>query len=144
MARRTRSLRGRPQCRRTSAGHDKAIPVNTQNDNAEDGQAAVAASMLAGLQEDFPQYRIWQEIVCGRARYVARSRHAAARPHTLVTADPEELRAGLSARPGHPHHAAAGRSADAPAGSTPVTAMALPQDRTARSRASTEAPGGPA
>ena len=52
---------------------------------------------LADLQEEFPRYQIWQEVVRDRTRYVARSQQAGTRPHTLVTADLQELRNGLSA-----------------------------------------------
>jgi hypothetical protein len=65
---------------------------------------------LAGLRTGFPQFRIWREISGNRTRYIARSLQPGARPHTLVTADPRELRAALNidesqARPDHPDHA---------------------------------------
>ena len=63
------------------------------------------AGELARLQTDFPQFRIWREITRGRGRYVARSLHPDARPHTVVTPDPAELRAALIACPGQPHPA---------------------------------------
>jgi hypothetical protein len=52
---------------------------------------------LDRLQAGFPQFRIWREIICDRARYVARREDPGARPHTVVTADLDELRAALSA-----------------------------------------------
>ncbi len=39
------------------------------------------------MQRDFPRHRIWREFIPGRTVYVARSRHPAARPHTVVTPD---------------------------------------------------------
>jgi hypothetical protein len=51
---------------------------------------------LAGLRTGFPQFRIWREISCDRTRYVARSLQPGTRPHTIVTADPRELRAALN------------------------------------------------
>jgi hypothetical protein len=54
---------------------------------------------LASLQADFPQFRIWREITWGSARYVARSLQLDTRPHTVVTADPGEMRAALSSGP---------------------------------------------
>jgi hypothetical protein len=51
---------------------------------------------LAGLRTGFPQFRIWREISCDRTRYIARSLQPGTRPHTIVTADPRELRAALN------------------------------------------------
>jgi hypothetical protein len=55
-----------------------------------------AASELASLQASFPQFRIWRENLPGRRRYVARSQHLILNPHTVITDDPDELRAALS------------------------------------------------
>jgi len=51
---------------------------------------------LADLQQDFPGYRIWQEPMGDRIRLVAVRRQPGASPHTLITADPAELRAALA------------------------------------------------
>jgi hypothetical protein len=51
---------------------------------------------LMKMQRDFPGHRIWQEIIPGRAVYVARSRHPAARPHTVITPDLRELLTALA------------------------------------------------
>lgn len=56
----------------------------------------VSAEEFAALEADFPGHRIWQEITGEHARFVAQSRRAGTRPHTLVTADLAELRAGLT------------------------------------------------
>jgi O-methyltransferase involved in polyketide biosynthesis len=53
---------------------------------------------LGVLQEEFPAFRIWREDISGRTRYIARSQHAGLNPHTLVTADPDELRGALGPR----------------------------------------------
>ena len=52
---------------------------------------------LAALRADFPEFKIWEEFLPGRSRYVARSVHAGVRPHTVVTPDLGELRAALEA-----------------------------------------------
>jgi O-methyltransferase involved in polyketide biosynthesis len=52
---------------------------------------------LAALRADFPEFKIWEEFLPGRSRYVARSVHAGVRPHTVVTPDLGELRAALKA-----------------------------------------------
>jgi hypothetical protein len=52
---------------------------------------------LAALQHDFPAYDIWRETTLTGMRYIARSRHLNQNPHTLITRDPDELRAVLSA-----------------------------------------------
>lgn len=50
---------------------------------------------LSPLREQFPQFRIWREITGKRVRYVARSLHRGTGPHTVVTADLDELRVTL-------------------------------------------------
>jgi hypothetical protein len=51
---------------------------------------------LGALQAEFPRYRVWQESICGRARYIARSLEHGLRPHTVITGDLVELRAALA------------------------------------------------
>jgi O-methyltransferase involved in polyketide biosynthesis len=53
------------------------------------------ADELAGLQEEFPAFRIWREITGERVRFVARSLRPGVSPHTVVTDDVGELRAAL-------------------------------------------------
>jgi hypothetical protein len=48
------------------------------------------------MQRDFPGHRIRREIIPSRTVYVARSRHPAARPHTLISPDLRELLAALT------------------------------------------------
>jgi hypothetical protein len=60
---------------------------------------------LASLQAGFPKFQIWREITCDRIRYIARSLHLGLNPHTVITADPDELRAALSDAPARPHSA---------------------------------------
>ena len=57
---------------------------------------AVRQRELAGLQHDFPAYRIWREALGDHVRLVAVSRRPGASPHTVVTADVAELRAALA------------------------------------------------
>jgi hypothetical protein len=61
------------------------------------GDPSTAAAGLASLHAEFPGYRIWHEITGDRARLVAVRRHHGTSPHTVVTADPAELRAALGA-----------------------------------------------
>jgi hypothetical protein len=51
---------------------------------------------LAALQEEFPGFRIWQEVTGEHARLVAVRRDPGTSPHTIVTADIAELRAALN------------------------------------------------
>jgi len=61
-----------------------------------DGQAAPAShGQLAALCEDFPQFRIWQEIIGDRARYIACRQQPGLHPHTVITDDLAEMRAAL-------------------------------------------------
>lgn len=62
---------------------------------------------LTGLRLEFPGFRIWREITSDRVRLVARSLRPGAGPHTVVTADPAELRALLDDAPAQPHTATA-------------------------------------
>ena len=50
---------------------------------------------LAALRADFPGFKIWEEYLPGRSRYVARSLRQGVGPHTVVTSDLGELRAAL-------------------------------------------------
>jgi O-methyltransferase involved in polyketide biosynthesis len=52
---------------------------------------------LAVLRAEFPEFKIWEEFVPGRSRYVARGLHEGVGPHTVVTPDLGELRAALQA-----------------------------------------------
>jgi hypothetical protein len=57
---------------------------------------AVDPAEMAGVQRDFPQHRIWREIIGDRApRYVAHARSLSIHPHTVITGDLGELRAAL-------------------------------------------------
>lgn len=55
------------------------------------------AARLDQLRTDFPDFDIAREITRDRIRYVSRRRRPGVQPHTVVTADLEELRAALSA-----------------------------------------------
>ena len=61
------------------------------------GDPSTVAADLARLHAEFPGYRIWHETTGNRARLVAVRRYHGASPHTVVTADPAELRAALAA-----------------------------------------------
>ena len=67
---------------------------------ADQNQQQIAAGQpsdpLPALQQQFPAFQIWRENMFGRRRYVARSQHLSVHPHTVITADPDELRAALS------------------------------------------------
>jgi hypothetical protein len=55
---------------------------------------------LPALRDEFPDFRIWQEITGHRTRYIARRLSRGTHPHTVVTSDLAELRAELTADPG--------------------------------------------
>ena len=52
---------------------------------------------MVRLRADFPGHRIHTETMMDRVRYVARSQHDGARPHTVITHDFGELRVALEA-----------------------------------------------
>ncbi len=69
------------------------------------------AARLDQLRSSFPDFDIIREVIWGRIRYVSRWRRPGVQPHTVVTADLEELRVALSP-PG------AGHSGDSVPGSS--------------------------
>ena len=52
---------------------------------------------MVRLRAEFPGHRIHTETIMDRVRYVARSQHDGARPHTVITHDFGELRVALEA-----------------------------------------------
>ena len=66
------------------------------NQNQPQLAAGQPSDPLPALQQQFPAFLIWRENVFGRRRYVARSQHLSVNPHTVITDDPDELRAALS------------------------------------------------
>jgi hypothetical protein len=66
-------------------------PLNPAGHTARDDAAG-----LDQIRTDFPDFDIAREIVRDRIRYVSRRRRPGVQPHTVVTADLDELRAALS------------------------------------------------
>ena len=56
---------------------------------------------LALIAAGFPEFRLWRETILDRTCYVARSLDLSTNPHTVVTADLDELSAAL--RSGQQH-----------------------------------------
>jgi hypothetical protein len=54
------------------------------------------AARLDQIRTDFPDFDIAREVIRDRIRYVSRRRRPGVQPHTVVTADLEELRAALA------------------------------------------------
>jgi hypothetical protein len=71
-----------------------------KNPTASQAVEALAAE-LDRLRADFPEFWIWRENTGSGVRFVARSQRVGLNPHTVVTADPAELRAALG-QPGRP------------------------------------------
>src|SRR5260370_31281020 len=95
-----------PQAWTWDAGRDRRTagsntPEIEQGAAAVTSKAAAAGQMppliddLAVLRADFPAYKIWQEHIPGRARYVARSLRPGLNPHTVVPSALGELREAL-------------------------------------------------
>jgi len=61
-------------------------------------------AVVTALQEEFPAFHIMLEHTLTGPRFIVRSRHLNQNPHTLITRDPDELRAVLHAaqRQEHP------------------------------------------
>jgi len=91
------------------------------NNNPSSRPALPGPDILTTLQCDFPNYHIWQETTLTGPRYIAHSRHLSQSPHTLVTRDPDELRAELSAAKPTPP--------PAPPGAASTPAVPLPRRR---------------
>lgn len=60
------------------------------------GLDSATAAVLASLRADFPTYEITPETTPAGVRYAARRLRAGPGPHTVITADPAELRTELS------------------------------------------------
>jgi hypothetical protein len=54
-------------------------------------------SVVAALRKEFPGYRISRELFVGQVQYVACRLNPGTHPHTVMTADPDKLRAALMA-----------------------------------------------
>jgi O-methyltransferase involved in polyketide biosynthesis len=70
--------------------------------------ASQADTSLPALRAEFPQFRIWQETIGDRTRYIARRLDPGSGTHTVVTPDPGELRTALSGDPAARRPAAGG------------------------------------
>jgi hypothetical protein len=57
---------------------------------------AVIACQFDALRRDFPNFHIWREAIGDRVRFVAVRRRSGVHPHTVVTADLDELGAVLA------------------------------------------------
>jgi hypothetical protein len=55
-----------------------------------------SGSVVAALRAEFPAFRIWRELVVGQVRYVACRLHPGTHPHTVISTDPDKLRAALT------------------------------------------------
>lgn len=54
---------------------------------------------LPALCAEFPDFRIWREVTGDRTQYIARSLRPGIGPHTVVTADLDEMRDVLGDAP---------------------------------------------
>jgi hypothetical protein len=72
-----------------------AGPNPASNRTSASQLADALTAELDSLRADFPQFWIWREHTGSGIRYIARSQRAGLNPHTVVTADPAELRAAL-------------------------------------------------
>jgi hypothetical protein len=74
---------------------------------------------LAALRAEFPCFRIWIEPARGSYRFAARRQYPGTGLHTVITADPAELRATLAAADTRPD----------PRTHTPGAAPSVPRQR---------------
>jgi hypothetical protein len=70
--------------------------VNT-DDLHEYWPGDTSPSVVAALRKEFPGYRISRELFVGQVQYVACRLNPGTHPHTVMTADPDKLRAALMA-----------------------------------------------
>jgi hypothetical protein len=75
---------------------DTAVSDSAVNSRKD---AYPALDELDSLREELPGFRIWREEMPSRVRYVARAMDLRTHPHTVITADPGELRAQLAGPP---------------------------------------------
>jgi hypothetical protein len=74
---------------------------------------------LAALRAEFPGFRIWIEPARSSYRFAARRQRPGTGLHTVITADPAELRATL----------AAAHTSQEPGAHSPTAPPALPRQR---------------
>jgi hypothetical protein len=80
--------------------HDHTRPMSgavETDDLHEYWPGDTSPSVVAALRAEFPGYQISRELAVGRVRYVACRLHPGTHPHTVMSADPEKIRAALTA-----------------------------------------------
>jgi hypothetical protein len=79
---------------------DDAAIVRSLSEHSGDGgfwPGDTSGSVLAALRNEFPGYRISRELFVGQVHYIACRLQPGTHPHTVITADPDKLRAALRA-----------------------------------------------
>jgi hypothetical protein len=80
--------------------HDHTRPMSAAvdaDDLREYWPGDTSASVLAALRAEFPSHQITRQLFVGQVHYIACRLHPGTRPHTVITADPDKLRAALRA-----------------------------------------------
>jgi hypothetical protein len=77
--------------------HQPATAAVDADDLREFWPGDISSSVVAALRAEFPSYQISRELAVGRVRYVACRLRPGTHPHTVMSADPEKIRAALTA-----------------------------------------------
>jgi hypothetical protein len=80
----------------TSIPRNQSAAVNG-DDLREFWPGDTSPSVVAALRAEFPGHQVSRELFVGQVHYVACGLHPGTRPHTVITADPDKLRAALTA-----------------------------------------------
>jgi hypothetical protein len=75
--------------------HQPATDTGHTDDLREYWPGDTSPAIVAALRDEFPGFHISRELAVGQVRYVACRLHPATHPHTVMSADPDRLRAEL-------------------------------------------------
>jgi hypothetical protein len=75
--------------------HQPATDAGQADDLREYWPGDISPAVLAALRDEFPGFQISRELAVGQVRYVACRLHPSTHPHTVMSADPDRLRAAL-------------------------------------------------
>jgi hypothetical protein len=77
------------------ATHQPAPEAVAADDLREYWPGDTSPSVIAALRDEFPDFRFSRELAVGQVRYVACRLHPDTHPHTVMSANPDRLRAAL-------------------------------------------------
>ena len=99
---RTAAAAARTIATQRESGSNATHPTDPDSGAPSASPQVTPGQAVTSLQEEFPAFHISREVTGEHARFVAVRRHTGTSPHTVVTADIDELRAALSSTAPNP------------------------------------------